>query len=166
MRRRDVGVRQRIDPRWVIGAGVVAVLVVVVVVGRLLIGSQDGEKASYTPVSDERLFSDIRDLEGVTSVQVSYDDQADPAAYTGTVTVAQGRRLCPVLDRVFAILRQGHEGAAIDVTVAKETRAGRPQRTLTMQQVDKAVAADPTRRYGAQPGTGEPLDDRLCSDVG
>jgi hypothetical protein len=143
--------------------GVVVALVVLAVLGRLLIGSQEPSEPTYDAVPDARLYADIAGLRGVTDVQVDYDAQAAPAAYSGTVTVDASRRLCPVLDQVFAILRQGHQDAAIDVEVVRTGGDQSPRRSLTMQDVDAAVAADPGSRYGAQPGTGEPLDDQLCA---
>ncbi len=160
-RRRDREPVEFLTGRLVVVTGVVAALVLLAVVGRLVLRSQDPAEAAYAPVPDTRLYAEIGALRGIAGVQVSYDDRPVPAVYSGTVTVGPGRRLCPVLDQVYAILRQGHPGATIDVTVVKQ--GARHQRSLRMEQVDEVVAADPGSRYGAQPGTGEPMDDRLCS---
>ena len=149
--------------RVLLAVGGLAVLLVLALLGRLLIGSQDPAEPTYSALPDSRLFADVAALPGVADAQLEYDDQADPAAYTGTVMVGPGRRLCRVLDRVYAILRQGHRGAAIHVDVARQLPDDTPGRRLQMEDVDASVAADPGSRYGAQPGTGEPLDDRLCS---
>ena len=144
-----------------VAGGVVGVVVVLVLV-RLLVGSQDSDAPSYTPVPDDELYADISALPGIAAVQLVYDEAG---GYTGTVLVGPGRELCPVLDRVFAILRQGRPDAPIDVTVAKEADGSTSGRSLRMEEVDPAVAADPVQRYGAQPGTGAPLDDRLCTNA-
>ena len=157
-RRREVDPRSLVTGRVLAVAGVVGALVVLLVVGRLLIRSGDPDQPTYRAVPDRTLFRDVARLDGVRDAQLTWDTGADPAAYTGTVVVGPHRKLCPVLDRVYAILRQGRQGAVIHVAV---TKAG--GRILHMEDVDAGVAADPASRYGAQPGTGAPLDDRLCS---
>ncbi|MDR7361555.1 hypothetical protein [Nocardioides marmoribigeumensis] len=162
-RRREVAASNLVSGRVLLAVGGLAVLLVLALLGRVLVGSQDPAAPAYAAVPDSRLYAEVGGLRGVVDVALAYDDQAAPAAYTGTVTVAPGRRLCRVLDQVYAILRQGHHGAAIHVEVARQHGGDRPGRHLRMEDVDAAVAADPGARYGAQPGTGEPLDDRLCS---
>ena len=153
-RRREVDVKQRIDPRWVVAGAALVVLALLALGVRALIGSQESDDPEYTPATDDELVAELEELAGVSGVDLTHES----GTYSGTVTVDGRRRLCSVLDEAYAILRQGEEGAAIEIEVAKQGG-----RSLTMQQVDESVAQDPTRRYGAQPGTGEPLDDELCS---
>jgi hypothetical protein len=122
-------------------------------------------RATYTPVPDARLFGEVERLDGVVAADLAWKDtMALPRTYAGTVFV-RGVSPCEVLDRVYATLWQGRPGAAVAVEVVRGSppRAGQTAPAgLTMNQVDREVDLDPAQRYGEQPGTGRPPDDRLC----
>lgn len=110
-------------------------------------------KPDYTPVADVELVQQIEAIPGVTDVQVKFRKSFTYGTeYHGPITVAEGIDAAAVLDRVYAILRQGRPGVGITV------RAVQGGRQVSSDAFGLAVGTPPRleERYGPQPGDGKP----------
>ena len=140
-----------------VGVLLLPVLCLLVLTGCVLGGGSDPDKgSSYDPVPDAQLFADVGRIDGVRSVDLDYlDSFANPNSYAGTITVEPGAKdVAGIVDRMCAILRQGHPDASILVSVALRGNA-----TVATTAYHVALPQDLEKRYGPQPGTGEPPQD-------
>ncbi len=121
-------------------------------------GGSDGttSAAGYTPVPDEELFADVRELPHVTAARLSFrDTAADGRLYSGTLTTDGAQDPYVVLDAATAILRQGRPSALVSITASGPTG-----REYANTELLDRTADDPlTARYGPQPGDGTPPAD-------
>lgn len=141
---------------------VCAVLVAQLVVVGLMLGlaacggeEEMPKKSSYTAVADPTLLDRIGEVDGVTAVDIDHLDTFETGnAYIGTISVAAGADARAALDHAIAILRQGAEGAAINVSAAQ----GAEGQGVTMTDLGLPAGTDKflTKRYGPQPGDGQP----------
>jgi hypothetical protein len=118
----------------------------------LLTGCGDpSPKPSYDPVPDTDLFAQVEKLPGVRSADLEYSDSfANPNEYAGTVTVARTADVAGVVDRMCALLWQGRPEVSVHVTVSYGSRE------VTTADLRLSTPDDLERRYGSQPGSGEP----------
>ncbi len=114
---------------------------------------------SWTPVPDDELVARVRALPHVTDASIAFRDNiTDGIGYRGTVTTDGRENPYEVMDRAYAILRQGRPGT-IWVSVTVPTSNGVPR-----SYDDGPLLGDPTAgrserldaRYGPQPGDGTP----------
>lgn len=111
--------------------------------------STDGP--DYTPVPDQDLFQQVRQIDGVTTVDLGYADHfGNSSAYQGEVTVTAGTDELATLDHVIAVLRQGRQDATMNVSLSS------PTRTVTALTLGVRTLEQLNQRYGEQPGNGEP----------
>lgn len=115
-------------------------------------------KATYAPISDAALYRQIAAIPGVTAVDLHWTNGFDnPNGYSGDVYARKASDGLSTLDRVLAILRQGHPGASLaGVQVAVQGEF-----TVSPPDVGLWSESDYQGRYGPQPGTGVPPDTPL-----
>lgn len=133
-----------------------AVLVVVAVLLSVLAGcaKDDGPvKPDYTPVPDATLMSRIARLPGVADVDVTFQKSFDyGTGYVGRIRVDPDVDAAAVLDRSYAILRQGRYQVEITVVAVQDGR----QVSSAGFGLDAGTTAALDERYGPQPGDGKP----------
>lgn len=104
--------------------------------------------------TDAQLFAQVADLDGVVSADLSYRNIFGSAnGYVGRIVVAEEDRALLLLDHTYAILRQGHRNATINVDVLVKP-------TGNIFDDYDLLGSDPAARledrYGPQPGDGTP----------
>jgi hypothetical protein len=123
-----------------------------------LLGGCGKDDADYTPKEAATLFAEIAAMPGVTEVHL---EEYGPSgigehrsAYQGYVQVDDAADPLQVLDRVLAILWQGIPGADLSSVRVHQGDA--------LYDAAYVGLGDPllTKRYGSQPGTGEPPADQ------
>lgn len=135
--------------------------VTALVLGACLGGSGDEPVAGYTPVPDDTLFAQVRDLPHVESAELwgRDADATTGAQYTARLTTDGTVDPYVVIDATAAILRQGYERATLEVWVAKDPASGIPETYRLLDLLDRAAEDPLTDRYGPQPGDGTPPAD-------
>lgn len=113
--------------------------------------SSGDDEPDYTPIPDAELFAQIGRLPGVSDVDISYSKDFGNTGYIGQIAVAAGTDPVATLDHAYAILRQGRYRASITVVAVQNGK-----QFSTIELGTGSSNAELTKRYGPQPGTGEP----------
>jgi hypothetical protein len=137
-------------------AVVLPVVCLLVLTGCLLGGNGAADpdpSPTYDPVPDDQLYAQVARVEGVRSVDLDYMDSfANPNSYGGTIAVERdAKNVAHIVDQACAILWQGHPDASILFEVTLPDRS-----TVSSTAYHLADPQDLEKRYGPQPGTGEP----------
>lgn len=116
-------------------------------------GDDAGGGPSYTPIPDADLYDQIGQLDGVVSVDISYQDSfSGGSTYNGQVEVDPGVDASALLAQAYATLRQGRFQAAINVVAVQDNR----QVSASSFGLDSPIDIDLTQVFGPQPGDGTP----------
>ena len=108
---------------------------------------------AYRPEPDRTLFAHIAMIPHVTRVDLGYADRFGSSnAYSGTVYVDAQADPKRVLDRVLAILWQGHPDAGLEAVQVQ------PAKGAAVSVIDLGLDSPAAlrARYGPQPGPGTP----------
>lgn len=134
--------------------------IIAVVLGLLLVAGlgacakeEEPVKPDYTPVADSELFRRIEAIPGVVDSEVGFRRSATYGTeYFGPITVEEGADAPAILDRAYAILRQGRFDVGITV------RAVQGGKQISSDSFGLTVGTEPNlrERYGPQPGDGSP----------
>lgn len=118
-------------------------------------GGDGTDDAGYTPVPDDELFSEVAATQGVVDLgNLDFYENWPDAGYGGEVRLAPNADAQEVLDRIYAILRQGRPRVTISVSAIQDGRVVR------FSRLDGAgTLPNLEERYGPQPGDGTPPGD-------
>lgn len=115
--------------------------------------TDDDGPASYTPIPDQDLFSQIADLPGVINSDIAFNDTFPEHVYVGRVEIEPDMDAQAMLDTIYATLRQGQPDADINISGSQGDRGVRFD---MLPGSGVGTAENLAERYGSQPGDGSP----------